>query len=174
MILIALGTNLPGDFPTPRALAEAAAAEVAALDLFEGAPVRRSGWYRTAPVPPSGQPDYVNGVLAAEMAPPVDPGFPAALLAALQAIEARFGRVRSVPNAARTLDLDIVAIGDLVRTAPDPVLPHPRMHLRRFVLAPLGEVAPGFRHPVSGLRVDAMLAALPPDGATRLASGAPG
>ena len=76
---------------------------------------------------------------------------PAALLARLQAMEARAGRVRGERNAARTLDLDIIAMGDagqMVRAAPDPVLPHPRAHLRAFVLLPLLDVAPGWVHPV--------------------------
>ena len=153
MILIAIGTNLPGRFASPLAAAEAAARAVAALPLLAG-PARLSRWYVTAPVPPSGQPDYINGVIGFPDAP-VDPG---ALLAALHAIEDDFGRVHTVRNAARVLDLDIVAIGDLVRAAPDPVVPHPRMHERRFVLEPLGDVDPGFRHPVLGLGIKAMLA----------------
>jgi 2-amino-4-hydroxy-6-hydroxymethyldihydropteridine diphosphokinase len=67
-----------------------------------------------------------------------------------------------VRNAARTLDLDIVAMDGLVREAPDPQLPHPRAHLRAFVLLPLRDVAPGWVHPVLGRRVEALLAALPP------------
>ena len=159
MILIAIGTNLPGRFASPLAAAAAAAREVAALPLLAD-PARLSRWYATAPVPPSGQPDYINGVIGFPDAP-VDP---AALLAALQAIEDGFGRVRTVRNAARVLDLDIVAIGDLVRGRPDPVLPHPRMHERRFVLEPLSDVEPGFRHPVRRLGIEAMLAALPTGG----------
>jgi len=89
---------------------------------------------------------------------------PAVLLAALQSIENDFGRVRSEPNAARTLDLDIVAIGDLVRTAPDPILPHPRAHLRAFVLAPLADVAPAWLHPITGQTAAAMLRAIGPAG----------
>lgn len=143
MILVAIGSNLPGQCRTPLATCQAAAA---ALDMLPGLRLRGlSRWYATAPVPPSGQPDYVNGV--AHLSGTIDP---AALLVALQAIEARAGRVRGAPNAARTLDLDIIAMGDLVRTAPDPVLPHPRAHLRAFVLVPLAEVAPGWRHPVLG------------------------
>jgi 2-amino-4-hydroxy-6-hydroxymethyldihydropteridine diphosphokinase len=155
MILIAIGCNLPGRFATTRDAANAAGN---ALEHLLG-PARRSRWYLTAPVPPSDQPDYINGVLAFPRE-----AEPAALLAALHAIERDWGRVRSVPDAARPLDLDILAIGDLVRAAPDPVLPHPRLHVRRFVLEPLRDVAPGFVHPVLGLGVDAMLAALPTGG----------
>ena len=165
MILVAIGTNLPGRFPTPLAAAEAAAIEVASLPMLPG-PHRVSGWFLTEPVPPSGQPDYVNGVIGF-------PGggaasLPADLLAALQAIEARWGRVRTVRDAARVLDLDILAIGDLIRTSPDPLLPHPRLHERRFVLEPLRDVDPGFVHPVRKLGIEAMLAALPPGGVRRM------
>ena len=86
---------------------------------------------------------------------------PAALLAALQAIEDAAGRVRPYPNAPRTLDLDIIAMGRLLRATPDPVLPHPRAHLRRFVLEPLREVWPGWTHPASGLSVASLLSVLP-------------
>jgi 2-amino-4-hydroxy-6-hydroxymethyldihydropteridine diphosphokinase len=65
-------------------------------------------------------------------------------------IEARLGRVRSVPNAARTIDLDLLDVGGLVRESPRLVLPHPRLHERAFVLEPLAEVAPDWRHPVLG------------------------
>ena len=86
---------------------------------------------------------------------------PAALLRALQSIEDAAGRVRPYPNAPRTLDLDIVAMGRLVRAAPDPVLPHPRAHLRRFVLVPLAEVWPDWTDPTSGRSVPEMLRCLP-------------
>ena len=66
------------------------------------------------------------------------------------------------PHAARTLDLDIIAIGDLVRDEPDPVLPHPRAHLRAFVLRHLADVAPDWMHPVLGRTAAALLADLPP------------
>jgi 2-amino-4-hydroxy-6-hydroxymethyldihydropteridine diphosphokinase len=87
---------------------------------------------------------------------------PAALLAHLMAIEAVCGRERGAPNAARTLDLDIIGIGGMVREAPDPILPHPRAHLRAFVLAPLVDVAPDWVHPVLRQTAAALLAALPP------------
>lgn len=153
-----IGANLPGpDGVLPIATCRAA---VAALDALPGLRLRGlSRWYRTAPLPPSGQPDYVNAV--AHLSGEVEP---VALLAALQGLEARAGRVRGVPNAARTLDLDIIAMGTLVRQAPDPILPHARAHERRFVLMPLADVAPGWVHPVLGATVEALIAALPEQG----------
>jgi 2-amino-4-hydroxy-6-hydroxymethyldihydropteridine diphosphokinase len=71
------------------------------------------------------------------------------------------GRARPFPNAPRTLDLDLIAMGDLRRAAPPPILPHPRAHLRRFVLQPLTDVWPGWRHPVLGRTAEDLLAALP-------------
>jgi 2-amino-4-hydroxy-6-hydroxymethyldihydropteridine diphosphokinase len=166
MILVALGANLSG--PSGTAPLQACRAAAAALDSLPGLRlIGLSRWFLTAPMPPSGQPDYVNGV--ARLRGAADP---AALLAALHVIEARAGRVRGAPDAARTLDLDIIAMGPaggLCRTAPDPVLPHPRAHLRGFVLAPLLDVAPGWVHPVLHRPAAALLAALPPQQVTLLA-----
>ena len=162
MILIAIGANLPGPHgEAPLATCEAAADALRGLPGLHLAALSR--WYRTDPMPPSGQPPYINGVARLEgMADP------ASLLARLQAIEARFGRVRGLANAARTLDLDIVAIDDLVRDAPDPVLPHPRMHQRGFVLCPLADVAPDWTHPRLRHTVRDLIAALPPQGVALL------
>ncbi len=158
MTLVAIGANLPG--PDGVAALETCRRAVAALDALPGLTLKGlSRWYETEPIPPSGQPPYINGV--ALLTGEIDP---AALLTALQAIETQFGRVRGEPNAPRTLDLDIVAIDDLVRAAPDPVLPHPRAHLRAFVLAPLADVAPGWVHPALGKTAAALLAGLPPQG----------
>ncbi len=87
---------------------------------------------------------------------------PEALLDALQGIELRAGRVRGAPNASRTLDLDIIDMGGLLRESPDPILPHPRAHMRAFVLLPLRDVAPGWVHPRLGCSVDSLIEALPP------------
>lgn len=158
---MAIGANLPGpDGREARANCAAAAEALRALPGLRLAGV--SPWYATDPIPPGGPP-YVNGVAWLEGA--ADPAW---LLARLQAIETQGGRVRSVANAPRTLDLDIVAMGDLVRAAPDPILPHPRAHLRRFVLQPLVDLAPDWRHPLLRQTASALLASLPPQGIRRL------
>ncbi len=134
----------------------------AALDAVAqaGLPIlRRSRFYESAPVPLSDQPWYVNGV--------VEVGAvcgPEETLALLHGIEARFGRVRRERNEARVIDLDLVAYGNLVMDRPGgPVLPHPRMHVRAFVLLPLREISPAWSHPVTGISLDDLIAALPAD-----------
>ena len=119
--------------------------------------LRCSRWYRSNPAPGSGGPTYVNGVALVETTLE-----PAKLLALLHRVEAQFERVRTDPGAPRTLDLDLLAFGDAI-TGPGetPTLPHPRMQERAFVLLPLAEVAPQWRHPASGLGVRGMIEALP-------------
>jgi 2-amino-4-hydroxy-6-hydroxymethyldihydropteridine diphosphokinase len=155
VILVAIGANLPDrDGRSPLATCQAAVGALGALPGLRLVAV--SPWYRTAPVPPSGQPDYVNGLVRLE-----GTADPAGLLARLHAIEARAGRVRGPANAARPLDLDIIELNGLVRDAPDPVLPHPRAHLRGFVLGPLRDVAPDWVHPLLGIGAGALLRNLP-------------
>jgi len=123
VILVALGANLPAPDGTPPLASCRRAA--ASLDALPGLRQRGlSRWWRSAPVPASDQPDYVNG-----MALLAGRAEPAALLRALHAIEERFGRRRLTANAARSLDLDLIDVEGVVRDAPDPVLPHPRAPL---------------------------------------------
>lgn len=160
MILVAIGANLPGRAgASPRESCEHAAAAVRGIEGLEF--VALSPWYRTSPIPAASQPDYCNGMikLEGEIAPE-------ALLARLQEIENQFDRARSTPNAARTLDLDIIDLNGMIRAVPDPVLPHPRAHLRAFVLRPLLDVAPAWRHPVYRQSVTTLLAELPPQDIT--------
>ena len=155
MILVAVGANIQAtDGTPPRQSCERAVAAVAALPGLRL--VACSRWHVTRPVPAADQPDYVNGV--ARFAGTPDPAW---LLAELHAIEAAAGRRRSVANAARPLDLDIIDLNGICRAAPDPVLPHPRAHQRGFVLLPLLEVAPDWLHPASRQHGADLLAALP-------------
>jgi 2-amino-4-hydroxy-6-hydroxymethyldihydropteridine diphosphokinase len=116
--------------------------------------VATSSLYRSAPVGVGAQPDFVNAVAR------IDTSLSArALLEELLAAEARFGRTRAFPGAPRTLDLDLLLYGDRVIAEPGLVVPHPRMHERAFVLAPLAEIAPEVAIPGKG-RVGTLLAKL--------------
>ncbi len=156
-VFIALGANLPHErFGSPRRTLEAALEELARRGVTI---VGLSSWYRTAPMPASDQPWYVNAVAEIASERSAD-----ALLAELHAVEAAFGRARTVPNAARPVDLDLIDFkGEIASGGPRrATLPHPRMAERAFVLLPLADLAPHWRHPVSGLSVQALIAALPP------------
>lgn len=155
MILLGVGSNLAApDYASPLATAMAARQQLPELGVV---PVRCSRWYLSEPVPPSDQPWYVNAVAAIEtMLDPI------ALLDALLGLEARFGRRRGRRNAPRPLDLDLLDYHGRLCATPRLVLPHPRLHERRFVLAPLAEVAPEWRHPQLGTGAAELLRRLPP------------
>jgi 2-amino-4-hydroxy-6-hydroxymethyldihydropteridine diphosphokinase len=144
VIFISIGANLPHpEHGSPRDTCDAALAAMNACGLEV---LRRSRWYESDPMPPSNQPLFVNGV--AEVATQMTP---ADLLEQLHGVETAFGRVRRHANEARVLDLDLLAYHDTV-SAPgvSPVLPHPRLVERAFVILPLAELAPEWRHPVTG------------------------
>ncbi len=153
---IGLGTNLP--LANQRSGTEILTDALAAL-VQRGLNVRAvSGFYRSEPVPVSDQNWYINA--AAEFDTSLDPE---GVLRVLHEVETAFGRTRTRPNAARTLDLDLLAFGDLVRPAagPPPQVPHPRMQGRAFVLLPLADIAPGWCHPVTGASLSVLINRLP-------------
>ena len=174
-LLVAFGTNQSFEDTSPDALIVAALHEIES-DL--DADVQPSGLFRTPCFPAGAGPDYVN---AAALVTLRQARTPEQVLAALHAVEARFGRVRQTRWGARTLDIDLLAIGDVVlpdlqthqhwrdlpseaqqSQAPDQlILPHPRLQDRAFVLVPLADVAAGWRHPILGRSVIEMLDALP-------------
>lgn len=128
---VGLGSNLDD----PVAQVERAIAQIA--QIAQSTLVARSSLWRSAPLGYAAQPDFVNAVAR------IDTGLaPHALLAELQRIEQAHARARSFPNAPRTLDLDLLLYGGETVDTPDLVVPHPRMHERAFVLAPLLEIAP--------------------------------
>ena len=156
MIFVALGANLPHSlYGMPRDILEEALRQFSTRKLRV---VRRARWYRSPPWPPSDQPWYVNCVAEVETA-----CSPAEALAGLHALEAAFGRRRRERNAARVLDLDLIDWhGRILEESDGLVLPHPRMQARAFVLRPLAELAPDWRHPVTSRSIAELIAALPP------------
>lgn len=136
---VALGANIGEPVQHLRAA-------VRDLDALPGTRVvARSSLYRSAPVGLLDQPDFINAVVAVDTTLA-----PLALLRHLLAVEAVHGRVRSIPNAPRTLDLDLLLHGDCVQVDTELTLPHPRMHERAFVLLPLLEIAPDLHLPGLG------------------------
>jgi 2-amino-4-hydroxy-6-hydroxymethyldihydropteridine diphosphokinase len=140
-VIVALGSNLAGGLGSPEAVLEAALARFPEVGLKI---LKRSGWWRSAAWPDPHGPEYRNGVAIVEASLPP---------------RAALGRTRSLRNAPRTLDLDLIAHGRAVLDEPGLVLPHPRAHERLFVMGPLAEIAPGWRHPIVGTTAAELAAA---------------
>jgi 2-amino-4-hydroxy-6-hydroxymethyldihydropteridine diphosphokinase len=143
-VAVALGSNL-GD--REQLLHDAVAALGEVLD-----DLRVSTWHRTAPVGVGSQPEFLNGAAIGRTSLPARE-----LLRRLLDIERQFGRERPFPGAARTLDLDVILYGDQVISEPDLTVPHPRFRERRFVLAPLAEIASEWVDPGTGMTVGELL-----------------
>jgi len=156
MAYVGLGSNLEDPLSQIRqALVQ--------LDSIPGTRVvARSSFYRTAPVGLLEQPDFINAVASVQTTLK-----PQALLAALFAVENRQGRRRTIRNAPRTLDLDLLLYGEKIFDIEGLTLPHPRLHERAFVLAPLAEIAPGTIIPGRG-RVEDLLARVDCNGVNRI------
>lgn len=172
-VLIALGSNMPEGVARS---AEVLRAAVGAIAGTATKPVFVSRFFQSEAFPPGSGPDFVNAVLSVE-----SDLLPAQILAKLHRIERDFGRIRRVRWGQRTLDLDLIAIGHHVlpdaatltrwmKLAPerqlqdapeDLILPHPRLQDRAFVLIPMLDVAPDWRHPLTGISLHDMVQALP-------------
>lgn len=158
-VLVALGSNLGDSAQIIRLTFER-------LRASTGVSIRCSSLWQSAPVNcPPGSPMFINAAVALQ---PVAGETPESLLAKLQALEREFGRrPKTVLNEPRPLDLDLIAFGEEVRTTPQLILPHPRAHLRRFVLEPLNEIAPDRVLPGQAKPIRQLLAELVSDEVVR-------
>jgi 2-amino-4-hydroxy-6-hydroxymethyldihydropteridine diphosphokinase len=154
---IALGSNLPSKAGSPAETLRRAQQSLSSLGIV----LKASSLYLTEPVGNTDQPPFLNAVVALETQLE-----PEELLTRLLEIERSFGRNRATmaPKSARTLDLDLLLYASRVIQTQDLSLPHPELAERRFVLAPLAEIAPGLVHPVSRKTVADLLSELPQDG----------
>lgn len=144
MIFLAFGANLP----SPVGEAPETFKHILAVLPERGIePVRHACLYRSSPVPASDQPDYINTVFEVDTELP-----PELLLTQLHLVEEMLGRMRTIPNAARPVDLDILLYHDSV-VSTDVIIPHPRMTGRSFVMLPLAELAPELVLPHTGKTV---------------------
>ena len=154
MILVGLGSNLSHSThgSSHQVLEEA----LVALESEGVQIIRCSRWHLSEPVPHSDQPWFVNGVVTL-----ITDLLPDQLLQRLHYVESCFGRVRNNQGEARILDLDLLAYDDAISDDDTLLLPHPRLSERAFVLLPLREVAPNWRHPISGFTVHELISNLP-------------
>ena len=149
MIYVALGANVPSLAGPPAITLRGALAEMPRRGMQV---VAVSPFYQTAAWPNPADPPFVNAM--AEIRSKLGPGD---ILRALLAIEKAFGRVRKTKWEPRSLDLDLIDYGGLLTDDPELMLPHPLLHERAFVLRPLADIAPGWRHPDTGAPIAELL-----------------
>jgi 2-amino-4-hydroxy-6-hydroxymethyldihydropteridine diphosphokinase len=168
---LALGSNLAHEGLKPASLLLEAVRHLATQEIVVHA--RSSIWYSPAwprnNTVTAEQPDYANAIVACD----VGALNPRELVIKLQKIERHFGRTRHTRWEARTLDLDVIDLEGLVGEFDGVTLPHPRAHERAFVLAPLAEIAPMWRHPQLKLKAMELLARLPERWDVRVLKAAP-
>jgi 2-amino-4-hydroxy-6-hydroxymethyldihydropteridine diphosphokinase len=152
IVIVALGSNL-GD--SRKIILKA----IKRLQIFSIAPILKSSLWQTTPVDcPPESPKFANAVVGLI---PKKNETPESLLKKLRELEIEFGRgPKIIVNEPRPLDLDLIAFGNEIRNSPELILPHPRAHLRKFVLQPLDEIAPDFILPGQGKTVSQLLAGL--------------
>jgi 2-amino-4-hydroxy-6-hydroxymethyldihydropteridine diphosphokinase len=150
LAIVALGSNLGN---SRQIILDA----MAQLQNFSSTPILKSSLWQTSPVNcPPDSPKFVNAVVGLI---PKENETPESLLKKLRELEIEFGRSqKKIPNEPRPLDLDLIAFGDEVRNSPELILPHPRAHLRKFVLQPLSEIAPELILPNQTKTVSQLLA----------------
>ncbi len=153
--IVALGSNLGDSVTVLRSV-------LAELERLSCGPFGASSLWRSAPVDcPTDSPPFINAVCLCHPPPDLSPE---SLLDLLQGVERRFGRIpKTILNEPRPLDLDLIAFGQRRLSQPRLTLPHPRAHQRRFVLAPLHEIAPELQWPGGPMTVSELLSALGPD-----------
>lgn len=155
LAIVALGSNI-GDSR------EIILGAMGRLEEFSSQPILKSSLWQTAPVDcPPGSPPFVNAAVGLKPRPDE---MPESLLKKLQHLEKEFGRQpKTVLNEPRPLDLDLITFGNITRSTPQLILPHPRAHQRRFVLQPLSEIAPDLVLPGQSKTVLQLLRELPRD-----------
>ena len=155
-IIIGIGANLiPNGFSTVQ---DGLFAAMKMLNEYEIEEIQCSSWYETSPVPKSDQPLFTNAVFSATCN-----AVPHQLLSYLNDIEGRIGRIRTKRNSARVIDLDILDFNSMHIETENLIIPHPRMHLRAFVLIPLQEIRKDYIHPVTKEPILTLIKKLPAD-----------
>lgn len=159
MIIIGIGANLPSKFGSAYQTCQEA---IKRINSDVCSVIKQGGWYKTSPVPmDKSTPWYINTAISIETE--MDPN---ELLDYLQDIEKQLGRIRDKINDPRCIDIDIIDYKGEIRSG-KAVLPHPRMHLRGFVLFPLKDIHNQWKHPITRKSVGTLISELPKDQTVR-------